>query len=87
MTFADSAWNSGETCEVVGKYSSHCCGGEIENRFVAGDVFPNCRQCGGKLKWRRSLAESLPVDTIETGGKSGAKKGKKSGSILQKRSR
>src|SRR5438552_3937273 len=85
MTFADSVWNSGETCEVVGKYSSRCCAGELESRFVAGDIFPNCHQCSAKLKWRRSLAESLPVDTIETGAKSGVKKGKKIDSTLRKR--
>jgi hypothetical protein len=75
MLSAEGFWVSGETCEIVGKYCSRCCGGTMEKKFVVGDIFPQCGRCGKKLKWRRALADTLPIDTIET-GVSGSKHGK-----------
>jgi len=63
---AKQYWSSGETCEVVGRYHSNCCCGQIKATFVASDIFPACKDCGKKLKWYRSFAETLPINTFET---------------------
>ena len=85
MTGADSLWSSGETCQVVGKYYSRCCGGKTEGTFVAGDIFPVCGHCGKKLKWCRALTNVLPIDTVEPWIKGGVKRGKKPVSPSKKR--
>jgi hypothetical protein len=57
----DAVWKSGETCEIVGKYCSRCCIGVVEKNFVIGDIFPRCKLCGKKVKWRHALADVLPI--------------------------
>ena len=76
MASIDIDWSSGEICQVVGRYYSRCCTGAVEHNFVVSDVFPFCKQCGKKLKWRRSFAGVLPIDTFETpaGGKKSRRK-------------
>ena len=74
MATTDTFWTSGEICEVMGKYGSRCCGEKMEKTFVAGDIFLRCRSCNKPMRWRRLFVGTLPINTVETGQKSGLKR-------------
>jgi len=59
----EGSWKSGEVCEVVGKYCARCCTGVVTKRFVIGDIFHRCHRCDKKLKWVRTVADTLSVKT------------------------
>jgi len=68
MTRINGLWTSGEVCDMTGKYCAHCCGRELDRRFVLDDIFPRCPSCGKKVKWERCLANVLPIN-LEKGAR------------------